>query len=304
MTHQAVLLEEAVDALNIVPDGVYVDCTFGRGGHTRRILERLDKSGVLIAMDRDPQAIQAAQEIKDARLKVEHSRYSRLSQILQQYGIEQVHGVLMDLGVSSPQLTASERGFSFQLEGELDMRMDVSEGVTAAAWLATVEVQELAEVIKNYGEERFAKQIARAIVAARTTAPITTTKQLAEIVAKTIPKREPGQNPATRTFQAIRIFLNQELEELSITLPQAMASLAPRGRLAVISFHSLEDRIVKRFMRDHAKPEALPTKLPIRAKDIASPLLRLIGKPARPSPAEVARNPRARSAILRVAERI
>lgn len=301
--HQAVLLDEAVAALNIVPNGIYVDCTFGRGGHARLILQRLNAEGRLIAMDRDPQAISAAAAIKDDRLHVAHARYSDLTKVLKAAAITEVQGVLMDIGVSSPQLNEAQRGFSFQAEGALDMRMDTSQGITAAQWLAEVEVNELAEVIKNYGEERFAKQIARAIVAARAGEAITTTKQLAEIVAQTIPKREPGQNPATRTFQAIRIFINQELEELALTLPQCMQYLAPQGRLVVISFHSLEDRIVKRFMREHSQPQVLPVKLPVRARDLTPPKLRLIGKAVRASSAEVTGNPRARSAVMRVAER-
>lgn len=301
--HQAVLLDEAVAALNIVPNGIYVDCTFGRGGHARLILQRLNAEGRLIAMDRDAQAISAAAAIKDDRLHVAHGRYSDLTKVLKAAAITEVQGVLMDLGVSSPQLNEAQRGFSFQAEGPLDMRMDTSQGITAAQWLAAVEVNELAEVIKNYGEERFAKQIARAIVAARAGEAITTTQQLAEIVAQTIPKREPGQNPATRTFQALRIFINQELEELALTLPQCIQHLAPQGRLVVISFHSLEDRIVKRFMREHSQPQVLPTKLPVRARDLTPPKLRLIGKAMRASSAEVTGNPRARSAVMRVAER-
>ncbi len=301
--HQAVLLDEAVAALNIVPNGIYVDCTFGRGGHARLILQRLNAEGRLIAMDRDAQAISAAAAIKDDRLHVAHARYSDLTKVLKAAAVTQVQGVLMDIGVSSPQLNEAQRGFSFQAEGPLDMRMDTSQGITAAQWLAEVEVNELAEVIKNYGEERFAKQIARAIVAARAGEAITTTKQLAEIVAQTIPKREPGQNPATRTFQAIRIFINQELEELALTLPQCIQHLAPQGRLVVISFHSLEDRIVKRFMREHSQPQVLPAKLPVRARDLTPPKLRLIGKAMRASSAEVTGNPRARSAVMRVAER-
>jgi 16S rRNA (cytosine1402-N4)-methyltransferase len=214
-----------------------------------------------------------------------------------------VDGVLLDLGVSSPQLNEASRGFSFRMSGPLDMRMDTTRGRTAAEWLATVEERELAEVIANYGEERFAKQIARAIVAARAGGPIDSTRLLSKIVAEVIPTYEPGQNPATRTFQAIRIFINQELEELSLVLPQCVEALHPHGRLVVISFHSLEDRIVKRFMQDEARPDKFPSKLPIKAADLPQPRLTLVGKPVRASEAEVKANPRARSAIMRISER-
>ncbi|MGE5026861.1 MAG: 16S rRNA (cytosine(1402)-N(4))-methyltransferase RsmH [Betaproteobacteria bacterium] len=302
-SHKTVLLEEAVDALNIRSDGVYVDCTFGRGGHSRLILQRLGERGRLIALDRDPAGVKEARNIADQRFRIVHSAFGRLGEVLQELGVARVDGVLLDLGVSSPQLDEAERGFSFRLDGPLDMRMDTSRGQTAAAFLAEASEQQLWGVIKDYGEERFAKQIARAIVAARTGEPIVTTRQLSQIVAKAVKSREPHQDPATRTFQALRIYLNQELEELSLVLPQCVEALAPSGRLVVISFHSLEDRMVKRAMRDAAQPATLPAKLPVRAAELPAPRLRLVGKAVRPSADEVSANPRSRSAVMRVAER-
>jgi 16S rRNA (cytosine1402-N4)-methyltransferase len=301
--HETVLLEEAVEALKVRPDGIYVDGTFGRGGHSRRILERLGPCGRLVALDKDPAAVAAAAAIQDGRFCVVHSSFARLRQVLGELGVERVDGVLLDLGVSSPQLDEAQRGFSFRAEGPLDMRMDTSRGRSAAEWLAGVGEDELREVIKRYGEERFAKQIARAIVAARTREPIITTTQLAQIVAKAVKSREPHQDPATRTFQAIRIYLNQELEELSLVLPQCGEVLAPQGRLVVISFHSLEDRIVKRFMREASSPDTLPAKVPVRARELQPPKMVLVGRAVRPSSAEIAANPRSRSAVMRVAER-
>jgi len=301
--HRTVLLEEAVDALAVKPGGVYVDATFGRGGHSRLILQRLNEAGQLIALDRDPAAIEAGRAIADPRLKLIHAAFSGLQAVLKAEGVERVDGVLLDLGVSSPQLDEAERGFSFRLDAPLDMRMDTSRGQTAAEWLAQASQRQLAEVIKNYGEERFANAVAKAIVAARAGGAIATTRQLAEIVASAVRTREQGQHPATRSFQAIRIYVNQELEELSLALPQAVAALKPGGRLVVISFHSLEDRIVKRFLRDEARPAQLPSRLPLRAAELPPPRLRLVGKPVAPSPAEIAANPRARSAVMRVAER-
>ncbi len=301
--HKTVLLEEAVDALAVKPGGVYVDATFGRGGHSRLILRRLNEQGRLIALDRDPAAIGAGRQIADARLKLIHIAFGSLQEVLKAEGVERVDGVLLDLGVSSPQLDEAERGFSFRLDAPLDMRMDTSRGQTAAEWLAQASQQQLAEVIKNYGEERFANAVAKAVVAARAGGAIATTRQLAEIVASAVRTREQGQHPATRSFQAIRIHVNQELAQLSLALPQAVAALKPGGRLAVISFHSLEDRIVKRFLRDESRPPQLPARLPVRAADLPPPRLLLVGKPITPSVAEVAGNPRARSAVLRVAER-
>ncbi len=301
--HLPVLASEAIEALAINPDGVYVDGTFGRGGHSRLVLEKLSARGRLIALDRDPAAIEAGQKLKDARLTLVRAPFSRLSEVLDELGVDRVDGILLDIGVSSPQLDEAARGFSFRLEGPLDMRMDPDSGLSAADWIAQAEEDEMGEVIKRYGEERFARQIAHAIAAARKISPIRTTGQLAQIVAGAVRKREPGQHPATRTFQAIRIFLNRELEELEAVLPVCVQRLKPGGRLAVISFHSLEDRIVKRFMRDEERGEELPRGLPVRAADIAPGRLKRIGKAIRAGEEETEMNPRARSAVLRVAER-
>jgi 16S rRNA (cytosine1402-N4)-methyltransferase len=303
-SHQTVLLEEAIQALRVKADGTYVDGTFGRGGHSRAILAQLGGSGRLIALDRDPMAIAAAKEIVDPRLAAFHTQFGALREVIRRAGITNVDGVLFDLGMSSPQLDQADRGFSFRFDGPLDMRMDTSQGQTAAQWLEQSSEQDIVEVIRRYGEERFAKQIARAIVAARSRGPVDSTRQLAEIVAKAVPSREPRQDPATRTFQAIRIYVNQELEELAVMLPQCLEVIGEGGRLVVISFHSLEDRIVKQFMRTHSRAGALPARLPLRANELPKPRLRLIGKPIFPSDIEVARNPRARSAVMRVAERI
>jgi 16S rRNA (cytosine1402-N4)-methyltransferase len=289
--------------LNVRSDGCYVDCTFGRGGHSRLILARLGKTGRLLAFDRDPQAVAAGGEIDDGHFRILHGRFGRLAALAAQAGITRADGILLDLGVSSPQLDDVSRGFSFRHDAALDMRMDPGGGVTAAEWLAAAPEQEIREVIRNYGEERFAKQIAAAIVAARARGPVGTTRQLAALVAEAVPTREPHQNPATRTFQAVRIHVNQELEELSLVLPQCVELLAPAGRLVVISFHSLEDRIVKRFVRDNANPDKLPRRLPVRARDLPEPALRPVGGPVKPSAAEIAANPRARSAVMRVAEK-
>lgn len=302
--HRPVLVDEVMEALRVRPAGVYVDATFGRGGHSRAILSRLGPEGRLIALDRDPAAVQAAQALPDPRLRVVHSRFSRLGAVTGGLGVERVDGVLFDLGVSSPQLEEAARGFSFRLEGPLDMRMDPGEGMSVGQWLARATEREIGEVVKRYGEERFAKQIARAIVAARARKPIATTRELAAIVAQAVRTREPGQDPATRTFQALRIFINQELEELPLGLAQALELLNPGGRLVVISFHSLEDRIVKRFLQEAARPAGVPARLPLRAEALPAPRVRIIGRPVRPGPAEVAANPRARSAILRTAERL
>ena len=302
LTHRAVLLSEAIEALALRPDGVYVDGTFGRGGHSRAILERLGPGGRLIAIDRDPQAVAAARMISDPRFGVWHARMSELSSVLEAAGVAQAQGMLFDLGVSSPQLDDPARGFSFRADGPLDMRMDTSRGQTAAQWLATASEQEIREGIRDYGEERFAKQIAKAIVAAREREPVVRTKQLADIVGAAVRTREPGQDPATRTFQALRILVNRELQEVSLTLPQALAHLVPGGRLAVISFHSLEDRIVKRFMRAASRAD-LPRDLPLRASEMPQMPLRIVGRAIRASADEISANPRARSATLRVAER-
>jgi 16S rRNA (cytosine1402-N4)-methyltransferase len=314
--HQPVLLAEAVAALAIKPGGIYVDCTFGRGGHSRAILERLGPQGRLIALDRDPTAIAAGALIGDPRFKLVHAAFSRLDEVLAAHGIGFVDGILLDIGVSSPQLDDPSRGMSFRFDAPLDMRMDTTQGETAADWLARAEQRDIEEVIREYGEERFAHAIAKALVAARGEQRISSTGQLAALVASVVRTREPGQHPATRTFQALRIHVNRELEELSLTLPQALGRLRPGdpagghsgvpngGRLAVISFHSLEDRIVKRFLRDAANPPQPPKGVPVKAADLPPPIVRLVGKAIRPSAAEVAANPRARSAVLRVAEKI
>ena len=314
MTHVPVLAQESIDALfdsargdpirEELRDAIFVDATFGRGGHTRLILERLSPRGRLIAFDRDMAAIEEGRSIHDARLELIHARFGRLREELEERGVNGVSGVLIDLGVSSPQLDDPERGFSFRGDGPLDMRMDTTSGETVAQWLDRADEGDIREVIKSHGEERFAKQIAAAIVAARQGGPITRTGQLADLVGAAVRTREPGQNPATRTFQALRIHVNQELEELSLVLPQAMAMLAPGGRLAAISFHSLEDRIVKRFMRDESSPGAMPERLPVRASELAPPRMRLVGKAVRAGVGELRANPRSRSATLRVAERL
>lgn len=301
--HVSVLLSEAVDALAIRADGIYVDGTFGRGGHSRAVLARLGPQGRLIAFDRDPAAIAAGEAVGDSRLTLVHSAFSALDEELERLGVQTVDGVLLDLGVSSPQLDDAARGMSFRFDAPLDMRMDTSRGQTVAEWLAEASVGEITEVIREYGEERFAHAIAKAIAAARAGGAVATTGQLAALVEKAVRTREPGQHPATRTFQALRIFINQELEELSRVLPVCVSRLRSGGRLAVISFHSLEDRIVKRFMRDESRPPVLPRRLPVRAADLPAPRLQLVGKAMRPGEAEVAANPRARSAVLRVAER-
>lgn len=302
--HVPVMAHEAVEALEIKSGGVYVDGTFGRGGHSRLILQRLGEAGRLIAMDRDPDAIRAGEALQDARLTLVQSRFSQLDEVLDRLGVGKVDGVLLDLGVSSPQLDDATRGFSFRFDAPLDMRMDPGSGLSAADWLASADEGEICEVIRTYGEERFAKSIARALVAARQTEPIRSTAQLAQIIAGTVRKREPGQHPATRSFQAIRIYLNRELEELKAILPHCVERLKPGGRLAVISFHSLEDRIVKRFMRAEAQGEQAPARLPIRAAMLRPGRMKLVGRAQHASDAEVAANPRARSAVLRVAERL
>jgi 16S rRNA (cytosine1402-N4)-methyltransferase len=302
LAHRAVLLEEAMAALAVRAEGVYVDATFGRGGHSRAILARLGTAGRLIALDRDPEAVAAARVISDPRFCVVHAPFSALSSVLDGAQVPQVDGVLADLGVSSPQLEDAARGFSFRTDGPLDMRMDPTRGESAADWLARATEAQIREAIEEYGEERFAKQVAAAIVAARAREPIVRTQQLAELVAASVRTREAGQSPATRTFQALRLLVNRELEEVSLMLPQAVERLAPGGRLAVVSFHSLEDRMVKRFMRSLANPD-VPRELPLRASEMPQPLLRIMGRPQRPAAREIAANPRARSAVLRAAER-
>ena len=266
--HITVMLEEAVEGLAVKPSGVYVDCTFGRGGHSRKILEKLGVHGRLIALDRDIAAVDSAASIQDARFQMVHQHFAGLEDALAALDVQAVDGVLLDLGISSPQIDEGERGFSFRFDGPLDMRMDQTTGQTAAEFVAEATEQKLAEVIKNYGEERFAKQVAKAIVDARAREPLVRTEQLAAVVAAAVrrreARREAGQNPATRTFQALRILVNRELEEVQMMLPQAMSRLCAGGRLAVISFHSLEDRIVKRFMREAAVGGSVPRRLPLR----------------------------------------
>lgn len=302
--HVSVLLREAVEALAIKPGGCYVDGTFGRGGHSRAILQQLGPKGRLLALDRDPVAVAVAREINDPRLSLEHTAFSGLTAALDARGWGAVDGILLDLGVSSPQLDDASRGMSFRFDAPLDMRMDTSKGETVAEWLARAQEKEIEEVIRDYGEERFAHAIAKALVAARREHGVSTTGELAALVEKAVRTREPGQHPATRSFQALRIFINRELEELSLVLPQCIERLAPGGRLAVISFHSLEDRIVKRYLREQSQPPPMPKGLPIRAADLPPPKLRLVGKAIRPGGAEVKINPRSRSAVMRVAEKV
>jgi 16S rRNA (cytosine1402-N4)-methyltransferase len=304
--HTTVLLDEAVSALRIRESGIYVDCTFGRGGHSQRILSQLGQDGRLIAIDRDVDAIESAADIagfNDKRFSLVHAAMRDLGRVLDEQGITTVDGVLADLGVSSPQLDDANRGFSFRFDAPLDMRMDQSQGETAAAWLDRADEKEIGEVIWRYGEERFARQIARKIVATRGSGRLWTTGELAKLVGETVRTREPGFNPATRTFQALRIFINQELEEVETMLPQAVQRLRVGGRLVVLSFHSLEDRIVKHFMQQCAKKDSLPPNFPVRADEVDESTLVLVGRAQKASAAEVAANPRARSVVMRVAER-
>ena len=300
--HCAVLLSEALGALAIRADGVYLDATFGRGGHSRAILAGLGPQGRLIALDRDPEAVEAGRGIADPRFSIVHAHFSQLGEALDALGATQLHGALFDLGVSSPQIDDASRGFSFRMDGPLDMRMDPTRGESAGQWLAHASESDIREVIKDYGEERFAKQVAAAIVAARAAEPLRRTRQLAQLVGEAVRTREAGQDPATRTFQALRIFVNRELEEVSLSLPQAARRLVPGGRLAVISFHSLEDRIVKRFIRASGVPE-MPRDLPLRASEMPLPLLEPVGRAVKATTGEVRENPRARSATLRIAQR-
>lgn len=300
LQHRTVLLHEAVDAVLTDPQGVYIDGTFGRGGHSRLLLERLAPGGRLIAFDKDPEAVEEATRVRDPRFSIVQTSFARMGDVCAERGVGTVQGVLLDLGVSSPQIDNPARGFSFRFDAPLDMRMDPSRGETAAEFLARATGQQIAEVLRHYGEERFAVPIAKAIVARRESGrPVRTTGELSEVVARAVKTREPGQDPATRTFQALRIQVNAELEELEQGLNQALALLAPGGRLAVISFHSLEDRIVKGFIARHAKAQ-VDRRAPFAP--VPEPRLKALAR-IKPSTAEVADNPRARSAILRVAER-
>jgi len=303
--HRPVLLDEVLDALQVKQDGLYVDGTFGRGGHAAAVLERLGARGRLLAFDKDPFAINYAADRfgNEPRLIMRGGSFGNLQSVATELGWQgKVDGILLDLGVSSPQLDDASRGFSFLNDGPLDMRMDPHSGLSAADWLAGADAEQIADVLWRYGEERHSRRIARAVVASRAAGPIRSTRQLAELIATAVPGREGRKHPATRSFQAIRIFINRELQDLEAVLPQAVDVLAAGGRLAVISFHSLEDRLVKRFIRDQQRGPQLPPDLPVMPQAFA-PRLRAVGKPVRASEQEVRSNPRARSAVLRVAER-
>ena len=304
--HQPVLLTQVLDALRVKPGGFYIDGTFGRGGHAAALLEKLGPEGRLLAFDKDPDALAfaASRFSGEARLLMRESSFDNLANEVSALGWQgQVDGIMLDLGVSSPQLDDATRGFSFMQPGPLDMRMNPQAGPSAAEWLAQASEREIADVLWKYGEERFSRRIARAVVNTREGSPITTTLQLAELIRSAAPSRERHKHPATRSFQAIRIFINRELEDLEAVLPQAVEALAPGGRLAVISFHSLEDRIVKRFIREQHRGPQLPPDFPVIPEGYA-PKLSPVGKQIRADDAEVNENPRARSAVLRVAERV
>ena len=308
MEHLPVMYAEALQQLAIKKDGIYLDCTFGRGGHSQGILNLLGPTGQLLAFDRDSDAINsdyAQAMLADERFKLKHSCFSQLENIVESAGLAgKIDGILLDLGVSSPQLDNPERGFSFLRDGPLDMRMDGSTGVSAEQWLASVDEKDLVKVLFEYGEEKFARRIARAIVEQRVQAPITTTRQLALLIEDAVSVREKHKHPATRTFQAIRIEINGELEELKVVLEQSARVLMPEGRLVVISFHSLEDRIVKRFIRNESGAKYNPGKLPIKEVDIAKGILKKVSKALKADAQEIRQNPRARSAVMRVAERV
>lgn len=310
-SHISVLLHESINGLNIKPDGIYIDCTFGRGGHSREILSRLGENGKLYSIDRDPQAIEEAHKIDDPRFTIIHGPFSDLAIYLQEYDLQgKVDGILMDLGVSSPQLDDPERGFSFMRNGPLDMRMDPTTGQSAAEWLAQADASDIAWVLKTFGEERFARRIGNAIVAHREDKekePLTTTKQLAELIAQASPFREKKKHPATRSFQAIRIYINSELDEISSALDASLLGLKTDGRLSVISFHSLEDRLVKRFIKKQSKGPDVPHGIPLtedQIRELGSPALKALGKALKPSATEVEENARSRSSVLRVAQRL
>jgi 16S rRNA (cytosine1402-N4)-methyltransferase len=304
--HRPVLFDEVLEGLRLQPGGIYIDGTFGRGGHAGAMLACLGTQGRLLAIDKDPQAVASAQARfgDDTRFAIERGSFSMLKQFVEKRDWQQqVDGILLDLGVSSPQLDDPTRGFSFRHDGDLDMRMDPEQGLSAAQWLAEAEEYDIRRVLRDYGEEKFAKRIAHAIVQARQEAPLTSTGQLAALIAEASPVHEKGKDPATRSFQAIRIYINGELDDLRACLPQTLEALRPGGRLVVISFHSLEDRLVKRFMRDEAKGDNFPPDLPV-PQSALTPRLKIVGKAVRASEQEVKDNPRARSAVLRVAERL
>ncbi|MBU2979423.1 16S rRNA (cytosine(1402)-N(4))-methyltransferase RsmH [Alteromonas sp. C1M14] len=306
-SHISVLLNESVTALAIKPDGIYIDATFGRGGHSAQILAALGDEGRLIAFDRDPQAIAAAERYKDdPRFTIIHEPFGEMVRVIESLSLKgKIDGVLMDLGVSSPQLDDASRGFSFMKDGPLDMRMDTSRGQSAADWLATAEEQDIAQVIKEFGEEKFGKRIAHAIVERRQTQPVSRTAELADLIDKAVPVKDKYKHPATRAFQGIRIYINAELEQLRVGLKAAVEVLAPQGRLAVISFHSLEDRLVKRFIKEQSRGKVVPHNLPITQAEIdADKVLKALGKAIKPSEEEIAHNVRSRSAVLRVAEKL
>ena len=304
MSHIPVLLHEALTALCIQHDGLYLDCTFGRGGHSRAILAELGESGRLIGLDRDPSAVAVARNLaqEDPRFEIAHTAFSELEPALDSLAVSRVDGILMDLGVSSPQLDEPERGFSFQADGLLDMRMDPTAGESAADWIARADTDEIANVLWVFGEERFSRRIAKAIVEARKLAPIATTTQLSQIVTNAQPRKDQNKHPATRSFQGIRLYINGELAEVEQGLEAAMNRLKAGGRLAVISFHSLEDRLVKRALRDASRPPKGDPRMPL-PDSIAQPKLKLVGKAIKAGHEELRLNPRARSAVLRVAER-
>ncbi len=306
-SHISVLLDEAIQALAIDPDGIYIDCTFGRGGHSSQILSQLSPHGRLIAIDRDPTAIEAAKKFSsDPRFKIEHFGFADLAEIAERNDVVgKVSGILFDLGVSSPQLDVAERGFSFMNDGPLDMRMDTTRGETAAEWLARADVEDISWVLRTFGEEKHAWRIANAIVDTREESPLTRTGELAALIKKTAPQREIKKHPATRSFQAIRMYINSELDQIEKALASSLDVLKTDGRLAVISFHSLEDRLVKQFMKKHSQGRQVPRGMPISEAELQKgKKLNLVGRKTKPSKDEVTRNVRSRSSVLRVAQRL
>ena len=306
-THISVLLTEAIEGLNIDPNGCYIDCTFGRGGHSSLILSKLSKSGRLIAIDRDPSAIAAAEKFRDdQRFQIEHQGFASLADIATQQDLMgKVDGILLDLGVSSPQLDDAERGFSFMNDGPLDMRMDTTRGQTAAEWLAVADVEDITWVLRTFGEEKHAWRIANAIVDARDETPFTRTGQLAKLIKTTAPQREIKKHPATRSFQAIRMYINSELDQIEKALAASLSVLAENGRLVVISFHSLEDRLVKQFMKKHSQGKKVPRGMPVSEEELnKGKKLALVGRKLKPSKTEVEDNVRSRSSVLRIAKRL